>query len=205
MRSRQLLQGDPTGPEVGEVGGQPGVPGRGRQGGEALPSGVDRVTGTGKVGRGVMGGGSREYDGEVIGDSSVYVPPVRRLCRSTRAAAMAASGAVKRLGSSTPAVNPTVAKATSATSVTATGHHSGSPAAPCAAVTAYSTPTQSRLPSSAQQTVAEHAVDRAAQRGSAVMSTCSAIPRRRSRPPSQAAAPTTKGAKSSTLDARPTS
>ena len=66
------------------------------------------------------------------------------LSASTKNAAIAASGAVNRLGTSVPAANPSADRAGRLAAATATGHHSGPPQVACRAVTPYRTATQPR-------------------------------------------------------------
>jgi hypothetical protein len=66
------------------------------------------------------------------------------LSTSAKNAAIAASGAVNRLGTSVPAANPSADMTGRLAAPTAAGHHSGPPQAACCAVTPYTTPTQPR-------------------------------------------------------------
>ena len=66
------------------------------------------------------------------------------LSASTKNAAMAASGAVNRLGSRAPATNPSAAKAGRLAATTAAGHHSGPPQLAWRAVNPYRTARQTR-------------------------------------------------------------
>ena len=66
------------------------------------------------------------------------------LSASAKNAAIAASGAVNRLGTSVPAANPSADRAGRLAAATAAGHHSGPPQVACCAVTPYRTATQPR-------------------------------------------------------------
>ena len=66
-------------------------------------------------------------------------PPAR-----ARNITSAASGAVNRLASSSPAANPRAQEAAIIATPTTTGHHSGPPHAPWCAVTPYTTATPAR-------------------------------------------------------------
>ena len=92
---------------------------------------------------------------------------------------------MNRLGRSAPAANPSAENAGRLAAPTATGHHSGPPQAPCRAVTAYSTATQPRYATSAQQVVAAQVASWRAHRGREVPDSRSAMPWRASREPSQ--------------------
>ncbi len=63
---------------------------------------------------------------------------------STQNAPNAATGAVNRPGNQAPAANPAALNAATPVAPTATGHHGGPPQAICVAVTASSTPVNSR-------------------------------------------------------------
>jgi hypothetical protein len=57
------------------------------------------------------------------------------LSASTKNAPSPASGAVNRLGTSTPAANPSAVRAGRLAAATTAGHHSGPPPVACCAVT----------------------------------------------------------------------
>jgi len=109
---------------------------------------------------------------------------------------MASSGTAKRLGKTTPAVKPRALNASTPSAPTSTGHHGSGPVGLCAAVAPSSRPRHRTYAPSAQIASAAQEESRAAQRGSGVVATCSAVLRRPSREPVQAAAPATNGAKS---------
>ena len=68
------------------------------------------------------------------------------LSASTKNAAIAASGAVNRLGSRAPAVNPSAEKASRLAATTAAGHHSGPPQLAWCAVIPYSDGQADQVP-----------------------------------------------------------
>src|ERR1700721_4531406 len=76
------------------------------------------------------------------------------LSASTKNAAVAASGAVNRLGRRAPATNPSAEKASRLAATTAAGHHSGPPQLAWGAVIPYRRARQTRDPTRAQQVVA---------------------------------------------------
>ena len=120
------------------------------------------------------------------------------LSATTKNAAMAANGAVKRPGRKVPRTNPRAENAGRAAAPTAAGHHSGPPQLAWCAVTPYRTAVQPRYASMAQIVVAAHGTSSRAHLGQAVTVTWSVTRRRASRDPIQAAAPVTGTAKSST-------
>src|ERR1700733_2876702 len=99
------------------------------------------------------------------------------LSASTKNAAMAASGAVNRLGSRAPAVSPSAEKATRLAATTAAGHHSGPPQLAWRAVIPYRTARQIRYPTRAQQAGAAHVGSRRAHRGRTVIRVSSEVRR----------------------------
>jgi hypothetical protein len=120
------------------------------------------------------------------------------LSARTKNATTAATGAVNRLGISVPAANPSAARAGKLAPATIAGHHSGPPQLAWRAVAPYVAARQTRYPASAQQLMAAHATSCRAHAGRAVMLTSSAVRRRASLVPIQAAAPTTGVMKSTT-------
>src|ERR1700728_5097325 len=111
------------------------------------------------------------------------------LSASTKNAAMAASGAVNRLGRRAPAVNPSAEKASRLAATTAAGHHSGPPQLAWCAVVPYRTARQTRYPARAQQVVAAHVGSNRAHRGRTVIRVSSEVRRGGSRGPLPPGAP----------------
>src|SRR5215468_1203176 len=134
--------------------------------------------------------------GLVVGDSSAYVPDEGVTFSDSRnpiwertSTPIATSGAVKRPGKTTPAVNPITVTAVTPAAPTNTGHSGGPPQVACTAVWMYTTATPATNASSTQHIVPASATDSRAHATQGVLATRSRVLRRPSRDPAQAARP----------------